>query len=113
MHFIFKRNLYEKPLYLWGFILIVLSGIATLFFFSLTLQYFSLNILLAVSDTSEWRWWFLDSYSNSGMSNEVGWSGLQGMLQYYGYYVSPVIVGLFIFLLSQWKNIPQKIALSI
>lgn len=42
--------------------------------------------------TAKWQWWFLDSYNTDGADLDVGWKGIAGAAQYYGYYMGPVIL---------------------
>lgn len=99
-----KKGLLKKSslkiLVILGIPLLLIS----LFYLSATLQNFALKVLLDVSDTSRWRWWFLSNYNNSSqLDTQVGWSGIAGTIQYYAYYLSPIITVLILILITQWK----------
>jgi len=63
-------------------------------------------------DLEKWRFWFIDSYSNSSELLQVGWSGISGAMKYYAYYASPFILMLIfliaILLLSRNSFTPLK-----
>lgn len=59
----------------------------------------AMKIIADIADTSKWRLWFIDNYSGDG-SAETGWAGILGTAKYYGYYLSPALVGIFILIFS-------------
>lgn len=50
---------------------------------------FSTSLIFRIINVTHWKLWFLNSYGTDGL--DIGWTGLGGVLQYYGYYVSPII----------------------
>jgi hypothetical protein len=85
-----------------------------IFSLSSTLQYFFIKTLLEVSEVSQWRLWFIGNYNNSSqVHTNVGWSGIRGTIQYYGYYLSPIIFFFGIFLVAQHKRITRESLTSI
>jgi hypothetical protein len=116
---LFSLHLYEKRAFLKKPLILILVTLGTILFLTFlflasnTLRTFAMKVLLDVSDITHWRWWFLNNYNNSAQANtEVGWSGLIGTIQYYGYYLSPIIAALVFFLATQWKKLTSSHYLS-
>ena len=93
-----RKEIFKNPAIIVGTLSTASILIAVLFSLSDTLRYFALKVLLDISDYTKWHIWFLSSYSNSGSGahNNVGWQGILGATQYYGYYLSPAILILFL-----------------
>lgn len=51
---------------------------------------FLVSLISRIINPSHWKLWFLNSYGTDGL--DIGWTGLGGILRYYGYYVSPIIL---------------------
>lgn len=104
-----KKTLLKNPAFLVASLSTLIILLAALFSASQTLHHFALKVLLDISDISRWRLWFLDNYNNSNQANtQVGWSGILGTLQYYGYYLSPALAVLMGGLIFSYKKILSR-----
>jgi hypothetical protein len=77
--------------------------------FSFVIQVFK-NIINNITHTENWRWWFLGNYNTDGPDLQLGWPGITGAIQYYGYYLSPAV--LFTFLTSFYFYFKNKFLLK-
>jgi hypothetical protein len=69
------------------------------------------SIATNIVNVENWRWWFLGNYNTDGPDLQLGWPGIGGAVQYYGYYLSPFVLfvllaNLYFFLKNKyvWKN---------
>lgn len=50
----------------------------------------------SINDNRQWDWWFIDSYDYG--VGDISYPGLVGAAKFYGYFISPVIVMILVFL---------------
>jgi len=113
-YFYFNLNNFRKTIF---FLIGLICTISIL----INLEYFPF-LRIAISSISnlinlilggiEWKWWFLETYSNMDGFN-LGWKGIDGIVKYYAYFLSPNLILILIlylyFLLERIKN-NQKIS---
>jgi len=108
-YYLFAQDNKDRFIFSLLIIIMFLLGVIFISYFSF-LNYFTValnNIFHQITQTQEWRWWFLNNYSTDSSNQQLGWPGISGTLKYYSYYVSPAII--FIFFLALYLKITKKI----
>lgn len=113
-----NKTRFLKPKYL---LLFVVVAIALFVFWKIYLTkssvflsavfYFKADVLKITF--LHWRWWFINNYPAENISKiQLGWPGLWGAAKYYGYYLSPslmfIFLCIFIFLSKTKSGILKK-----
>lgn len=117
-YFIFDELWLHKKDHRDKIIFILLSIVILLLFFLLNDYAKVLNIigikinsiLTNITQTENWRWWFLDNYTVNNNGGNIGWPGPLGALKYYSYYLSPSIIFIFVSLIFFTLN--KKVSLK-
>lgn len=113
----------NKPLVLFGSTIIAFIVLINIHHFPILplFIYSAQQFLQLVSDGLEWKWWFLDTYSNMDGYN-LGWTGLIDVIRYYAYSLSPMLaMVLLAYPITLWSKIKnnenissaERVALSI
>lgn len=59
-------------------------------------SFYYIGTIITTLQQLHWRWWFLSHYPAEAQSVPMGWSGIFGTLQFYGYYGGPIIFLIFL-----------------
>lgn len=111
IHFFLHKAKDWKDHTIIGLVLLLLFTNLGTIFSQFTFFAFAKSMLAAIIiriKSAEWRWWFLDSYNTDGLALDIGWKGLTGAAQYYGYYMGPVILLVILSLLTLFITRPIK-----